>query len=202
MRSLKLIGLAAPDAPGTATDPVPRRWIDWYASSIWRAMGCPPGSIDHGRVNELAVAVATYEVAPQVAYHDKSARQIDTLDHRLEAVTSFIFWVTLVVCIATVLGRAFAPDLLNRANNWFTLIGAGFPAIGTAVFGIRFQGDFGGSAVRSQATADSLRQIDSELRRGVNLNRCADLIEQAARTMLRDLDEWRLVNQQHDLGIA
>ena len=62
--------------------------------------------------------------------------------------------------------------------------------------------DFGGSALRSQATANALRQIDIELNKGVGLNRAADLAEQAARTMLGDLDEWRLVNQQHDLGIA
>jgi hypothetical protein len=70
------------------------------------------------------------------------------------------------------------------------------------VFGIRFQGDFGGSAVRSQATANALRQIDTELMRGVELSRAADLAEQAARVMLGDLDEWCLVNQQQELGMA
>ena len=33
------------------------------------------------------------------------------------------------------------------------------------MFGIRFQGDFGGDAIRSMATADTLKQIDTELRR-------------------------------------
>ena len=46
MRSLKLLGIAAPDPPGTNTNPVPLRWIDWYASSIWRGIGCPAGSLD------------------------------------------------------------------------------------------------------------------------------------------------------------
>ena len=32
--------------------------------------------------------------------------------------------------------------------------------------------------------------------------RAADLGEQAARAMLADLAEWRLVNQQHDLSIT
>ena len=74
--------------------------------------------------------------------------------------------------------------------------------MGTAVFGIRFQGDLGGNAVRSQATANELTNIKLELERGVELLRAADLAEQAARTMLEHLDEWRLVNQQMDLGIA
>jgi hypothetical protein len=34
------------------------------------------------------------------------------------------------------------------------------------------------------------------------LSRAADLAEQAARIMLADLDEWRLVNQQRDLSVG
>jgi hypothetical protein len=91
---------------------------------------------------------------------------------------------------------------VNEYGNWFTLVSAGFPALATAVFGIRFQGDFGGDAVRSMATAQTLRHIDEELRRNVTLGRAADLSEQAARIMLSDLDEWRLVNQQRDLSVG
>jgi hypothetical protein len=81
------------------------------------------------------------------------------------------------------------------------MISAGL-AIGTAVFGIRFQGDFGGSAVRSQSTADRLDLIVGELRSPrLGLPRTADLVEEAARAMLSDLDEWQLVNQQRDLSI-
>jgi hypothetical protein len=91
---------------------------------------------------------------------------------------------------------------VTEYSNWFTLVGAGFPALATAVFGIRFQGDFGGDALRSLGTADTLRQIDQELRKDPALSRAADLTEQAARFMLSDLDEWRLVNQQRDLSVG
>jgi hypothetical protein len=202
MRSLKLLALAAPDPPGTITNPVARRWIDWYASGMWRAIGCPGGAIEAARAAELATAVAAFEVAPQVAYHDKNAHQVASLDRRLERIATMLFWATLVVCVLVLSGQALSPDWVNRYNPWFTLISAGFPALGTAVFGIRFQGDFGGSGVRSQATANTLQQIEAEMSRGVQLPRAADLAEQAARTMLVDLDEWRLINQQQDLGIA
>lgn len=201
MRSLKLLGVAAPDPPGTAANPVPRRWIDWYAMSVWRAMGCPAGNIDEERARKLAQAVAAFEVEPQVAYHERHARQINMLDQRLEKVAGALFLATLIVSGVVTLGLAFAPGFVNVYNNWFTLVSAGFPALGTAVFGIRFQGDFGGSALRSQATANTLRRIAVELAKGVGLTRAADLTEQAARTMLSDLDEWRLVNQQQDLDL-
>ena len=202
MRSLKLLGVAAPDPPGSITNPVPRRWIDWYALGVWRAMGCPSGAIDAQGATKLGQAVAEHELAPQIAYHRRHAGQIDLLDHRLEKVASLLFYATLTVSIIVVTGLAIAPEWVNRYSAPFTLVSAGFPALGTAVFGIRFQGDFGGSAVRSLATANALEAIEEELAAGVDLSRAADLAEQAARTMLGDLDEWRLVNQQQELDLT
>ena len=202
MRTLKLLGIAAPDPPGTETNPVPRRWIDWYAAGIWRAMGCSSGTIDAPCANRLADAVADHEVAPQVAYHERHAEQIEMLDQRLELIGMILFAATLIVSLATIVGYAADASLVNTYGNWFTLVSAGFPALGTAVFGIRFQADFGGDAVRSMATADTLRHIDGELRKDVSLSRTADLAEQAGRIMLSDLDEWRLVNQQRDLSVG
>ena len=202
MRSLKLLGIAAPDPPGTATNPVPKRWIDWYASGIWRALACPAGAIDRECAALLGGAIAEHEVAPQVGYHLRNAEQIEALDHRLEQIGMVLFAATVIVTVATIVGLGLGSDFVNRYGNWFTLISAGFPALGTAVFGIRFQADFGGDALRSKATAETLRQIDHELRKHVTLSRAADLAEQAARIMLSDLDEWRLVNQQRDLSVS
>jgi hypothetical protein len=202
MRSLKLLGIAAPDPPGTETNPVPKRWIDWYASGIWRAIGCPSGNIDRACAALLGKAIADHEVQPQVGYHERNARQIQLLDHRLEQIGFVLFAATVLVTVATLAGVVFGEAFVNRYGNWFTLVSAGFPALGTAVFGIRFQGDFGGDALRSMATANTLRQIENELRKDVSLSRAADLAEQTARIMLSDLDEWRLVNQQRDLSVG
>ncbi|MGN6058246.1 MAG: hypothetical protein ACTHOI_06645 [Sphingomicrobium sp.] len=202
MRSLKLLGIAAPDPPGTATNPVPRRWLDWYASGIWRAIGCPAGNIDAFRAACLAKAIAQFEVRPQVGYHERHSRQIEMLDRRLEWIGTVLFGATLLVSTLTLIGLAIGSGYVNRYGNWFTLVSAGFPALGTAVFGIRFQADFGGDALRSLATADTLRHIEEELNRDATLSRAADLTEQAGRIMLADLDEWRLVNQQRNLSVS
>jgi hypothetical protein len=202
MRSLKLLGIAAPDPPGTEANPVPKRWIDWYASAIWRAMGCPSGSLDPKRAERLADAIAEHEVAPQIAYHERNAVQIELLDHRLAEIGTLLFGATMLVSVATLIGLGVGADFVSRYGSWFTLVSAGFPALGTAVFGIRFQADFGGDALRSKATASTLGDIERELRKHVGLSRAADLTEQAARFMLSDLDEWRLVNQQRDLSVG
>lgn len=202
MRSLKMLGIAMPDPPGTRTNPVPRRWIDWYAATVWRAIGAPGGMIDAACAAKLGKAVADHEVYPQMRYHRRNAVTIETLDHRLEYIGTGLFAATLLVSAANIVGLALGAAWVQDFSNWFNLVEAGFPALGTAVFGIRFQADFGGDAIRSLATARTLEEIDAELRADVSLSRAADLTEQAARVMLSDLDEWRLVNQQRELEMG
>ncbi|MES2903149.1 MAG: hypothetical protein V4696_03100 [Pseudomonadota bacterium] len=201
MRSLKLLGIAAPDSPGSRTNPVPLRWIDWYAAGVWRAMGCPNGAIDKERAARLAEAIACHEIEPQIAYHEASARQIETLDRRLEGLATFLFVLTLIASVLVIVILQVDPIWVDRMGNWLTLLSAGLPAVGTAIFGIRFQGDFGGSAERSRSTAQTLQSIEAQMATSNgDLVRSADLFEQAARAMLADLDEWRLVNQQQELS--
>jgi len=202
MRSLKLLAVATPDPPGLSTNPVPHRWFEWYASAMWRAIGCPAGAMTAERAAALARAVGQHEFAPQVDYNTRHAHDIETLDRRLEMIGSLLFVGTLLTSLALMIGLIVAHDRVMGLTSWATLVSAGLPALGTAIFGIRFQADFGGSAQRSLATANALRQIVAELDKGVSLTRASDLAEQGARRMLGDLDEWRLVNQLHKLEVA
>jgi hypothetical protein len=149
----------------------------------------------------MATTVADHEIAPQVGYHDRNASQMHLLDHRLDLLGTALFFATLIVSVATLIGLAIGEAFVNTLGNWFTLVSAGFPALGTAIFGIRYQGDFGGTANRSKATSLKLKAIDEELRKQPNLSRSADLAEEGGRVMLGDLDEWCLVHQRHDLSV-
>jgi len=203
MRSLKLLGVAAPDPPGTDANPVSQRWIEWYSAAVWRAIGCPIGHIDAPRLGAVNATIATREIEPQVAYHHKAARQVARLDHRLGVLGYVIFTLALVSSAVLLTGFVVAPDWVHDNYNWFTVISAGLPAIGTAVVGIRVQGDHSASAIRSEQSAIVLGHIGKRLSaERSSLIRSADLTEQAARAMLSDLDEWRLLNQQHDMSIG
>ncbi|HJR82686.1 MAG TPA: DUF4231 domain-containing protein [Sphingomicrobium sp.] len=202
MRSLKVIGVASPDPPGTEANPISGRWVEWYASAVWRAVGCPIGRIEQANVPSLAATIATHELQPQIGYHHSAAHQAERLDVRLEVFGYALFALALVGCVALLAGFWIAPDWVKHNSNWFTMFSAGLPAIGTAVFGIRVQGDYVGSAVRSEHTARVLENIAERLQGEKNLARVADLSEQGARAMLSDLDEWRLLNQQHDLSVG
>jgi hypothetical protein len=176
--------------------------VEWYSAAVWRATGCPTGQLNSASADALAVSIAEHELAPQIAYHRATAKQVERLDHRLETLGTALFLASLVSCAFLLVALMISHEWVERYGNWFVMISAGLPAIGTAIFGIRFQGDFGGSALRSQSTAYELQQIIGELREPrLGLGRSADLVEQAARAMLGDLDEWNLVNQQRDLSI-
>ena len=203
MRSLKLLGVAAPDNPLARTDPLPRRWVDWYAAGIWRAMGCPAGRLEEGNAAKLIAAVRSLEIDSQIAYNERAARQAELLDSRLGRLFNMLFIATLITALSIIIGKAVSPAWVEAQQNWLTLISAGLPATATAVFGIRSQGDFAGSAQRSQSTAQTLKAIAAHLDdEGGDLSRSADLIEQAARAMLQDLDEWRLVIKRSELEMV
>jgi hypothetical protein len=203
MRSLKLLGLAAPDHPGTTTDPVARRWIDWFAARAWRAIDCPSGRIDAFSTRSIGQAIATHELNPQITYHRSSARQMHKLDHRLEKLGTAMFAVTLIGCAILISVVWVNPGWVHAHIGWFALITAGPPAVGTAILGIRMHSDLGARAARSENTASVLEVIAVELERcPLGLVRTADLAEQAARAMYADLDDWRLISQQHELELA
>ena len=202
MRSLKLLGIAAPDPPGSAAEPVARRWIDWYAAAMWRSIGCPAGRMRASQVGRIATAMADRELGPQIAYNFANAEQVERLDGRLERAALALFVATLLVNVGVMLGLEFAPALVERLGDWTTVFSAGLPALGTAIFGIRVQGDYGAVGARSRTTATLLDRIARDLRATSDLSRTADLTEQAARVMLADIGEWRLVNELHELSLG
>ncbi|MFC7536327.1 DUF4231 domain-containing protein [Sphingomonas sp. GCM10030256] len=202
MRSLKLLGIAAPDPPGSTAEPIASRWVDWYAGSVWRSAGCPSGQLTPERARTLAEAIAARELDPQIAYHRRSAAQSRRFDERLETVALTLFSCTILVSLAVIVGLQVVPDLVAAHSGAITFLSAGLPAVGTAIFGIRVQGDYGNVAARSGNTAILLERVSAELGAGASLDRAADLTEQAARIMFQDLDQWRLVAELHELSVG
>ena len=202
MRSLKLLGLAAPDRPthdgmGGAT-----RWVDWYAAGIWRAVGLPSGIIFPDTPRQLALSLAEHEIEPQLNYHKRNSHLIHKLDHRLHQTGTALFLVTIVGCVALVIALTFAPEWAMTNAKPFVFVAAGLPACGTALFGIRVQGDFAGTAARSHTTAEQLELTMHALKAdNVDLPRAGDLFEQSARAMLADLDQWRMSHHHEQLAL-
>lgn len=200
MRGLTLIGLAQPDL-GAASRGT-RSWVDWYAAGIWRSVGIPSGRLDTD-VTGLTAFVVAEDIQPQIAYHRASAAAISHLDHRLHSWGTILFALSCLSCAAFIVAYLVSHDWTARHAAAFVALSAGLPAIGTAFFGIRVQGDFAGTAARSLVTADHLAAIVAALEvPGIGLSRAADGTEAAARAMLADLGEWRLSHQQRQLELG
>ena len=198
MRSLKLLSVAAPRRDPHARFGE-RRWTEWYAAGLWRAMGCPNGRLQDS--HRLSVALTEQELDPQIAYHRRAAHLAESLDHRLHLIGLGLFAATVIGCLVLIIGLLVAPDWVSARAKLFVIISAGLPAVGTAIFGIRVQGDFAGTARRSLSTATRLAATAEQARHAVELPRAADLFEEAARFMLADLGEWQLAHQQRELVI-
>ena len=198
MRSLKLLGAAAPVTRRGSRGTM--RWLDWYAAAVWRASGTPSGRLTDQRA--LARLIIEQELQPQIDYHRATTHQLHLIDHRLHRVAMALFAASLLSGIVFVIGYLVAIDWVRANAGLFITLSAGLPALGAAIFGIRVQGDFGGSAERSAGTAENLAKIvDAFEPGGLSLSRTIDLVEGAAATMLADLSEWRLAYQRRQLEL-
>lgn len=169
---------------------------------MWRSLGIPTGTLA-GDVDAVLARVVADDIAPQVAYHRANAVSVHCLDHRLHRAGTVLFAVSCLSCVTFI-----ATFLIDHAwtvahATEFVALSAGLPAVGTAFFGIRVQGDFAGTAARSEVTADPLAAIGVTLTAApATLSRTADGLEAAARAMVADLGEWRLSHQQRQLELG
>lgn len=147
--------------------------------------------------------IVAAEIDPQVAYHRSSAAIIHQLDHRLHCSGSLLFIASCLSCIVFIAAYFIDHRWTAAHAASFVALSAGLPAISTALFGIRVQGNFAGTAARSLITADHLAAIGEALGgEPVTLSRTADGTEAAARAMIADLGEWRLSHQQRQLELG
>jgi len=198
MRSLKLLGAATP--PWRRNRAGSARWLDWYAAAVWRASGCRSGPLTNDQL--LGCLIIEQELQPQIDYHRRAAHQLHQIDHRLHSVGMALFAASLLSGVLFVVGYFAAHEWVRTNAGAFIALSAGLPAVGAAIFGIRVQGDFGGSAERSAETAENLAEIVRNLdANSPGLLRTIDLLEGAAATMLTDLGEWRLAYQRRQLHL-
>ena len=198
MRSLNLLALAQPVAEPVAE----QRWVGWFAGAVWRMLDPPSGRLNESDVPAVTALMASEELRPQIAYHHSSARQLKQLDHRLHRIGNLLFGLTIVTCLVSLFGYFIAPAWVTANSKLIVFLAAGLPALGTAIFGIRFQGDFSGTAERSLATAHRLEALVLLLEEGrIELTRAADIGEAAAQTMLDELSDWRVSYSQRKIVI-
>ncbi len=202
MRSLKLFALSRP--PATSRKRGGRRWIDWYAAAFWRAMGSPDGRLDTTTLDLLAQLTVTEELRPQLDYHRVNAHRMHTVEHRLHGLANIVFAITVTSLVGFLLAVALgmSTETMHHLAKPLVVITAGLPALGAALHGIREQGEFARTSIRSSATAAALEKLAGDLRvRPIALARASGLAEEAVRVMLDDVGEWRMSYEMRNLAL-
>ncbi len=200
LRSLRLLGAATPGFNLNAAGVT--KWSDWYAQALWRQLGPPAALSTPAEVAELSEQVALHELDSQIAYNRANAHRMHHLDHSLHRVGTALFYGAVLVGIVSLIGHLLYIDVILSWSKMLTVLSAGLPTIGAALFGIRGQGDFAAAAGRSEATAERLEAQAHRLRsRPIDLPTAARTAEDFAATMLGDLDEWHVSYRHRKLAI-
>jgi hypothetical protein len=196
-------------------------WVRWYLRATIREIGCPSAVIDAKYQRALLGATDRFEVDAQISYHSDNRDQLKELHHTLVQIgdTCFVaigvilvvFLLTFFVALAVGAGPpAIARDrqslmaLLHSAKPLITYLAAFLPALGAAIAGIRFTGDFDGFADQSARTANSLANMKPSYARAIDepdLARTASILIETARVMTVDLGGWHSLYKRRDLTL-
>lgn len=172
-----------------------------------RRIGLPSARIDAAYLAEThANLVALLD--DQIGYVCREAGRMHKLEHRLHRVGGALFAITAIVC-AGVLGIELVWTFFAHGEGGdhhmpvgVTIVSAALPAIGAAIYGIRMQGDFAGSAERNGALAvhlgELLRIVQDEAPGFDGLRR---LIRRTAELLTSDVSQWSRATRARPLSL-
>ncbi len=139
-------------------------WVDWYSRATAREVGLPSARVDDAYLRQVQHDLSVL-IDGQTAYLGAEAHQMHRLEHRLHSLGTMLFGVTALTCLG-LLGFKVAEAATHALEPMAhplaiaaTIISAALPAIGAAIYGIRMQGDFAGTAERSHALAERLSTL-------------------------------------------
>jgi hypothetical protein len=196
-------------------------WVRWYLHATIREIGCPNVVIDAEYQRALLGATDRLEVDAQISYHADNRDQLENLHHTLVKAgdTCFvaigaILVVFLLAYLAALAVGAGPPAIarhreslmiiLHSAKPLMTYLAAFLPALGAAIAGIRFTGDFEGFADQSAQTADALANLKPGYARAMDepdLAKTASILIETARVMTVDLGGWHSLYKRRDLTL-
>jgi len=186
-------------------------WMYWHFRAVVRAAGMITARMNVDYLNACRLLLRdglivgntdekTRErrITGQLPYHRDNAARLHRLDHRLHLAGVALFVLTSLACIIHLL------PIGHLVNHWLTFAGAVLPAFGAALYAIRSQGEFTRVVKRSEAMADKLAQVASELEDVSQTSSSPALgrvAESAADCMIIEVLDWRIMFQARPLTL-
>jgi len=201
------IGLGAGSGRGDlAASPA---WVRHVLRQTARAIALPDALADQVWLGDVRTGLVRL-IDDQIAYLGQESRRMHRLEHRLHLAGTALFAATALACIfamAVEAGLALAHrELSESAMHVFlvgmTMITAGLPAVGAAIYGIRMQGEFASVSERAHDTLERLHVLrhtigDDELAFDTLQRRIAHLTA----LLTSDLSDWHRTYHARPLAL-
>ena len=172
---------ARPTAPPDTADRTssePDAWVGWYVRATLRELGFPTKVLcaqSRRAVLDIFLKDELQGNGGQIAYNAQLAERFNMIDHRLEFIVRWTFWLTVYIGIAGIVllmtlgvlkayyhgpGHELPHKFIHFIKPWFTAIAAFFPALIAAIHGIRFQIEFRSTAICAEVTRRDLLDVE------------------------------------------
>ncbi len=173
-------------------------WVAWSARQAARAIGLPSLVADDRYLGGVRDSLHRM-LDDQIAYLESDAKRMHRLEHRLHVFGTILFAMTALTCIAFLVIQTLSGMGSHDAYAFgkhfalgATVVGAAFPAVGAAIYGIRMQGDFAGVAERSEALSHRLATLRAVSREdGLNFDTLKRRVLRMTALLTEERATWR-----------
>ena len=144
-------------------------WPEYYAREVLRELGLPAVKIDDAYLRSVLDSLLLRHASSQRIYHEGKAQRLSRVHHGLDGLSELLFkfailsvasYLTLLVTASAGLVPHHLPHDLSKI---FTFLGVSLPALGGALAGIRYFGDFERFASISEITAGKLAEVETRI---------------------------------------
>jgi hypothetical protein len=125
------------------------------------------------------------------------------MDHRTHIAGNCIFGASIMLALLH-LGHSFVgePGHGELFSKIVTMLSVALPAFGSAIYGIRLQGNFVDLTQRSRRMAEQLEGLAHSIEAGeLRHDLVSGQVRQLATIMLRDTADWRLTFEGRPLAL-
>lgn len=190
------------------TGPGELRTVDRRVTRDARALGLPAVRADEQYLACVRAGIGSL-LDDQIGYMKTDARRMHVLDHRLHRLGTLLFVAIAVVClgflafkIALYAGAVALERIAEPVGIAVTIISAALPAIGAAIYGLRTQGDFAGTARRNEALAERLCALRESLAHNPpDFDKLRRIAGRATDLLIDDLGTWRQTYHARPLSL-
>ncbi|MEL6415402.1 MAG: hypothetical protein AAFQ15_10740, partial [Pseudomonadota bacterium] len=211
-RTLSLIGQTASPPAEKVTRTPSYAWIEWLTRATLREIPPPTGQLDAKSLSIAIESALEDELAGQIEYNKSASKKYNHLDHALHRTGELLFWVTgavgaayLIFVAVYMFDKSLLPkDSKDLIKSVVTVLGAGLPAFGAALFGVKATGDFKAAAEQAKRTLMKLNSLRLELireRKNPTPDSSLRLLSKLTSTLTTDLREWANIYELRELSL-